>query len=74
MFAPEKSTLARYVAGDVNHCPGCSRSQWIVGRVSAECAFCSTAIPLTESGPGEIPRIRSFGKGGGRVSRMLAAA
>ena len=29
-----------------NHCPGCGRSQWIVGRISAECAFCATALPF----------------------------
>lgn len=28
------------------HCPGCGRSHWYVGRVSAECGFCETAIPL----------------------------
>ena len=33
-----------------NHCPGCGRSQWIVGRLLAECAFCSTALPLVEAG------------------------
>jgi len=27
-------------------CPGCGRSQWHVGRHSAECAFCATALPL----------------------------
>jgi hypothetical protein len=40
---------AAYREGEVNHCPGCGRSHWIVGRLSAECAFCSTALPLTES-------------------------
>lgn len=34
--------------GEVNHCPGCGRSQWWVGRILAECAFCSTAVPLAE--------------------------
>ena len=34
---------------ETNHCPGCGRSQWIVGRVTAECVFCSTALPLAES-------------------------
>ncbi|HEY0115389.1 MAG TPA: hypothetical protein VGB54_06685 [Allosphingosinicella sp.] len=34
---------------EVNHCPGCSRSQWLIGRLMAECAFCATALPL-ESG------------------------
>ena len=38
-----------YREGEVNRCPGCGRSHWHVGRLSAECAFCSTALPLTES-------------------------
>lgn len=29
-----------------NHCPGCGHSQWFVGRMVAECAFCHTALPL----------------------------
>ncbi|MGZ8346940.1 MAG: hypothetical protein ACXWUP_07505 [Allosphingosinicella sp.] len=29
-----------------NHCPGCGRSHWYVGRVSAECGFCATALPF----------------------------
>ena len=40
---------AAYRDGEVNHCPGCGRSHWIIGRLSAECAFCSTALPLAES-------------------------
>lgn len=32
-----------------NHCPGCGRSQWYVGRISAECGFCGTAVPLAEA-------------------------
>lgn len=35
-----------YRQGERNFCPGCGRSHWLVGRISAECAFCSTAIPL----------------------------
>lgn len=31
---------------EVNHCPGCGRSHWHIGRTTAECAFCATAIPL----------------------------
>lgn len=38
-----------YRADQVNHCPGCGRSHWHVGRVMAECAFCSTALPLEAS-------------------------
>ena len=40
---------ARYHIGETNHCPGCGRSQWIIGRATAECAFCSTALPLAEA-------------------------
>lgn len=35
-----------YRLGDSNHCPGCARSAWHVGRVTAECAHCGTALPL----------------------------
>ena len=38
-----------YRANASNHCPGCGRSQWFVGRVSAECGFCGTAVPLAEA-------------------------
>ena len=34
---------------EVNYCPGCGRTHWIIGRVSAECAFCTTALPLAEA-------------------------
>lgn len=37
-----------YYRNSVNHCPGCGQAQWYVGRVSAECAFCGTALPLQE--------------------------
>ncbi len=30
----------------VNRCPGCGKSHWYVGRFSAECAHCETALPL----------------------------
>lgn len=40
---------AVYREHQVNHCPGCGRTHWIIGRVSAECAFCSTALPLAEA-------------------------
>lgn len=32
-----------------NHCPGCGRSNWYIGRHSAECGFCGTAVPLAEA-------------------------
>jgi hypothetical protein len=38
-----------YRAQETNRCPGCGRAQWHVGRLTAECAFCETAIPLAEA-------------------------
>jgi hypothetical protein len=38
-----------YRANESNHCPGCGRSHWYIGRVSAECGFCGTAVPLAET-------------------------
>ena len=32
-----------------NTCPGCGHSQWLVGRTTAECAFCQTALPIAET-------------------------
>lgn len=40
---------AVYRENEVNHCPGCGRTHWYLGRVLAECAFCGTALPLQES-------------------------
>ena len=40
---------AVYRDGEVNHCPGCGRTHWMIGRLLAECAFCATALPLSES-------------------------
>lgn len=39
-----------YRMDEVNHCPGCGRSHWYVGRLSAECGFCATALPLADAG------------------------
>lgn len=45
----ERGYHAVYREHDVNHCPGCGRTHWLIGRMSAECAFCSTALPLAEA-------------------------
>src|SRR4051794_20171424 len=45
-----------YRANESNHCPGCGRSQWYIGRVSAECGFCGTAVPLAEASVQEASR------------------
>jgi hypothetical protein len=38
-----------YRANEANRCPGCGRSHWYIGRMSAECGFCGTAVPLAET-------------------------
>ena len=38
-----------YRANETNRCPGCGRAQWYVGRLTAECGFCGTAVPLAEA-------------------------
>lgn len=51
-----------YQRDETNHCPGCGRHNWIVGRLMAECAFCSTALPLMHvHGYGAAPRIMRHG-------------
>src|SRR6476659_5759057 len=52
-----------YRANTDNQCPGCGRSHWYIGRISAECGFCGTAVPLAETSVVEAapatPRPRS---------------
>ena len=45
-----------YRDDEVIRCPGCGRQNWHIGRMSAECAFCNTAVPLmtVAAGPGTI--------------------
>jgi hypothetical protein len=70
----DRGNYAIYRECEVNRCPGCGRTHWIVGRVTAECAFCATALPLDVPESLEAPSIRTFGRGGGRVKRMMAFA
>lgn len=35
-----------YHPGEPNRCPGCGHSNWHVGRVTAQCGFCGTALAL----------------------------
>ena len=52
---------AVYRENAVNHCPGCGRTHWLIGRMLAECGFCGTALPLSESyfrGAGSMHRGR----------------
>ncbi|WP_344697526.1 hypothetical protein [Sphingomonas rosea] len=56
---------AVYRENAVNHCPGCGRTHWLIGRMLAECGFCGTALPLSESysRSASAPLIR-HGRGG----------
>ena len=38
-----------YHTDETNDCPACGHSQWHIGRSTAECAFCETALPLPAS-------------------------
>lgn len=54
--------------GEHNACPGCGQSHWTIGRMTAECAICATALPINTGG--------TFGAGLFRVShsaKSLAA-
>lgn len=73
-FSPaDRGYSAMYRVNETNHCPGCGRTHWHVGRITAECAFCGTALPLRDDNRPAAPTIRTFGKGGGRVARMAFA-
>ncbi len=39
-----------YWPDGINHCPGCGKTSWIIGRFSAECSFCTTALAMAHSG------------------------
>lgn len=41
--------LPIYREASRNHCPGCGQTQWLIGRIMAQCAFCETALPLEHS-------------------------
>lgn len=57
-----------YREHEVNHCPGCGRTHWLIGRLLAECAFCATALPLNAGVDlFDKPETWTRGSGGGRV-------
>ena len=68
-----KDSLARrghhivYRSNTLNFCPGCGRSQWHVGRISAECGFCATAVPLAEA---RLDRPSPAAAGSGSLARV----
>jgi len=50
-----------YRPQQANHCPGCGQSQWMIGRLTAECAFCGTALPLVAGSSAGIGALRRPG-------------
>jgi hypothetical protein len=41
-----RGIIPLYHQDTVNHCPACGHKHWHIGRSTAECAFCATALPL----------------------------
>jgi PilZ domain len=66
-----------YRSNAENHCPGCGRSHWYIGRVSAECGFCGTAVPLAEARhdetPSPAPRPRTLSSADQRKHQRVSA-
>lgn len=48
----ERGYVILYRQHQPNHCPGCGRSAWLVGRHMAECGHCGTALPILSSTTG----------------------
>lgn len=44
--SPRPHHVLTYRPGSDNVCPCCAKSNWIVGRATAECGFCATALPI----------------------------
>ncbi|MFZ5747849.1 MAG: hypothetical protein ACOY45_09360 [Pseudomonadota bacterium] len=59
-----------YRPQEANHCPGCGQSHWIVGRMTAECAYCATALPLMMGGASGAGTLR---RAGVSATRAIAA-
>ena len=53
-----RRAYAVYCPENPDPCPVCGGRQWLVGRVSAECAGCATALPLVETGQIDAGLIR----------------
>lgn len=63
---PQTGYRIAYRQEEANHCPGCGQSQWILGRMTAECACCGTALPLRVGGSFGYGLFRSRGLSGFR--------
>jgi len=43
---PSGAFVPSYWADRHNSCPACARSNWWVGRHSAECGYCGATLPI----------------------------
>lgn len=43
---PEQRGYSMQYHGGETHCPGCDLQNWNVGRMTAECNGCGTALPI----------------------------
>ena len=63
LVAPSDGAAVVIVKFNDYQCPGCGQTQWIIGRMVAECAFCGTALPLQAGGNFGVGLIRRHGRG-----------
>jgi len=52
-----------YRGNGSDRCPGCGRRHFYVGRITAECAFCGTVLPIADPPRSSSTRIWRRGKG-----------
>ncbi|MET0249076.1 MAG: hypothetical protein ABW164_05040 [Sphingobium sp.] len=64
--------LPLYRDDEPNRCPGCGGQQWIIGRMTAECGMCASAIPLEKfSTWSAAPRVECRGPATGELPDYL---
>lgn len=52
-----KNSVESYHLHDRNPCPNCAGLHWYIGRSTAECAYCGTALPLASISYGTSRRM-----------------
>lgn len=67
-----RTYLPLYRNDETNRCPGCGGQQWIIGRMTAECSMCASAIPLEKfSTWSAAPRVECRGPRPGELPDYL---
>mgnify|MGYP003575377666 CR=1 FL=1 len=62
--AHQRGYHVEYRGDGSDRCPGCGRAHFYLGRLTAECAFCGTAVPLPETPRGGAGLIWRRGRAG----------